>query len=83
MSVDASASFDVPVIKPFAGIGYDRTKIEVIGVSAALNGLSATANGTRFTLGLKVTPFPLTYVFGAYSILHGAAGYQAGFGVKF
>ncbi len=83
MSFDVSASLDIPVIKPFAGIGYDRTKIEVTGVSAALNGTSATATGTRCTVGLKVTPFPLTYVFGAYSILHGVAGYQAGLGVKF
>lgn len=83
ISCDVSASFDLPVIKPFAGIGYDRTKIEVQGVSAALNGASATATGARYTLGLKVTPFPMTYVFGAYSVLHGAAGYQAGFGVKF
>ena len=83
MSLDASASLDIPVIKPFAGIGYDRTKIEVKDVSAALNGASGTAAGMRYTLGLKVTPFPMTYVFGAYSILHGVAGYQAGLGVKF
>ena len=83
MSVDVSASLAIPIIKPFAGIGYDRTKIEVKGVSTALDGTSAAAAGTRYTLGLKVTPFPLTYVFGAYSVLHGVAGYQAGFGVKF
>ncbi|MFA6434707.1 MAG: DUF6588 family protein [Elusimicrobiales bacterium] len=84
MSFDLSASFDIPVIKPYAGLGYDRTKIEVTGVpTAALNGASAVETGTRYTLGLRVTPFPMTYVFGAYSVLHGAAGYQAGFGVKF
>ena len=82
ISFDVSASLDIPVIKPFVGIGYDRTKIEVKGGSL-LDGSSATATGTRCTIGLKVTPFPLTYVFGAYSMLHGVAGYQAGLGVKF
>ncbi|HBB68161.1 MAG: hypothetical protein A2X28_02465 [Elusimicrobia bacterium GWA2_56_46] len=83
MSVDAAASLDIPVVKPFAGIGYDRTKLEVKGVGAALDGTTAAVSAPRYTLGLKLVPFPLTYVFAAYSILHGQAGYQAGLGIKF
>lgn len=86
MSFDVSASLDFPVIKPFAGIGCDRTKIEAKGLTGAtepVNGASGAASGERFTLGVKLVPLPLTYVFGAYSILHGIAGYQAGLGVKF
>lgn len=86
ISFDVSASLDIPVIKPFAGIGCDRTKIEAKGLTGAVapvNGASGTASGERFTLGVKLVPLPFTYVFGAYSILHGIAGYQAGLGVKF
>jgi len=83
MSVDAAASLDFPIIKPFAGIGYDRTKLEVKGVGAALDGTSVSVSAPRYTLGVKLVPFPLTYVFAAYSILHGQAGYQAGLGIKF
>lgn len=81
MSFDVSASLAIPVVKPFVGIGYDRTKIETQDMP--LLDASATATGTRYTAGLKITPFPLTYVFGAYSVLHGIPGYQAGLGVKF
>jgi hypothetical protein len=83
MSVDASASFDIPVIKPFVGVGLDRTKVEVQGVSALLNGASGTISKPRYTLGVRLSPMPLMYVYGAYNVLHGQAGYSAGAGVKF
>ena len=83
MSFDAAASFDIPVIKPFVGVGIDRTRIEAKGLAAALNGSSATVSKPRYTLGVRFSPLPLVYVYGAYSILHSQAGYQAGMGVRF
>jgi hypothetical protein len=83
MSFDAVASFDIPVIKPFAGVGLDRTKIEIKNVSAALNGTSAAISKPRYTLGVRLSPLPLLYVYGAYNILHGQTGYSMGAGLKF
>ncbi|MBI5745348.1 MAG: hypothetical protein HY952_12465 [Elusimicrobia bacterium] len=83
MSLNAVASFDIPVIKPFAGVGLDRTKIEIKNVSAALNGTRASISKPRYTLGVRLAPMPLLYVYGAYNILHGQTGYSAGAGVKF
>ncbi len=83
MSMDATASFDIPVVKPFAGVGIDRTKIEIKNVSAALNGTSGSISKPRYTLGVRLSPMPLLYVYGAYNILHGQTGYSMGAGVKF
>jgi len=83
MSVNAAASFDIPIIKPFIGIGLDRTSLEIKGVSTLLNGVDASISKPRYTLGVKFSPIPLLYVYGAYSSLHGQGGYQAGFGARF
>ncbi|OGS11409.1 MAG: hypothetical protein A2285_07775 [Elusimicrobia bacterium RIFOXYA12_FULL_57_11] len=83
MSVDVAASFDIPVIKPFVGVGLDRTTLEIKGVSAAVNGVDAAISKPRYTMGVKFSPLPLVYVYGAYSVLHGQAGYQGGLGARF
>ena len=83
MSFDAAASFDIPVIKPFVGIGLDRTSLEVKDVIAAVDGVKADSAKLRYTLGVKFSPLPLAYIYGAYSMLHGQTGYQAGLGVRF
>lgn len=83
MSLDASASFDIPVIKPYVGVGIDRTNLEIKNVSAALNGTDATISKPRYTVGVRLSPLPLLYVYGAYNILHGQTGYSLGAGAKF
>lgn len=83
LSFDASASFDIPVIKPYVGVGIDRTTLEVKNVSAALNGVDATISKPRYTVGVRLSPLPLLYIYGAYNILHGQAGYSFGAGAKF
>jgi len=82
-SFNVAASFDIPVIKPFVGLGYDKTKLEIKNISTTLNGIEAKTGETRMTVGAKMTPFPFTYVYGAYSMLHGNSGAQFGLGVKF
>jgi len=83
LSLDASASFDIPVIKPYVGVGIDRTTLEIKNVNAALNGVDATISKPRYTVGVRLSPLPLLYVYGAYNILHGQAGYSLGAGAKF
>ncbi len=83
MSLDAAASFNIPVIKPFVGVGIDRTKVEIQKVSALLNGASGTISKPRYTVGVRFSPLPLLYVYGAYNMLHGQTGYSLGAGAKF
>jgi len=83
VSFDAAASFDIPLVKPFIGVGVDRTRVEVKGVSAALNGTSGTISKPRYTCGIRFSPLPLLYVYGAFSSLHGQHGYSMGAGAKF
>ncbi|MCK5358030.1 MAG: hypothetical protein KAJ48_06505 [Elusimicrobiales bacterium] len=83
-SFNVSASFDIPIIKPFVGLGYDKTKLEIKNNSnTLLNGIKAKTGESRMTIGAKIIPFPFTYLFGAYSMLHGNAGAQLGLGIKF
>jgi hypothetical protein len=83
LSLDASASFDIPVIKPYVGVGVDRTKLEIQNVAAGLNGVDATISKPRYTVGVRLSPMPLLYVYGAYNVLHGETGYSLGAGAKF
>lgn len=84
LSGGVQASFNIPVLKPFVGIGFDNTKIEVKdALTPALNGLSATAKGMRAQVGATMSPLPLLYIFGAYNILHGQNGFSLGMGARF
>jgi hypothetical protein len=82
VSFDVSASLNIPIIKPFAGIGMDRTSLEIKGVPG-FTGMDASVSKPRYTFGVKFSPLPLLYVYGAYSSLHGIGGYQAGLGARF
>lgn len=83
LSFDVVGSWNIPIIKPFIGAGLDRTKIEVRDVSQVVNGISETVSKTRYTLGLRFSPLPLVYIYGAYSIIHSETGYNFGLGVRF
>lgn len=83
MSLDASASLNIPIVKPYVGVGLDRTKVEVQKVAAGFDGASGTISKPRYTVGVRFSPLPLLYVYGAYNVLHGQAGYSLGAGAKF
>lgn len=82
ISFDLVGSWDIPIVKPFAGVGLDRTKLEVRNVSG-FDGTHETASAARYTLGVKFSPLPLVYVYGAYSIIHSESGYNFGLGMRF
>ncbi|MDO8803190.1 MAG: hypothetical protein Q7R35_02055 [Elusimicrobiota bacterium] len=82
MSLDAAASFNIPVVKPYVGVGLDRTTVDVSNVPG-FNKLSGTISKPRYTLGVRLSPLPLLYVYGAYNILHDQKGYSFGAGAKF
>jgi len=45
--------------------------------------VKADISKTRYTVGVKFSPLPLLYIYGAYSSLHGVGGYNAGLGARF
>jgi hypothetical protein len=78
----AMASWNIPIIKPFLGFGLDRAKItNKTGVPGTVGEASAT--GSRMTVGASITPFPLAYIMGSYTILHGQTAANLGLGLRF
>lgn len=82
-SFNLVGSWDLPVIKPFIGAGFDRTKLKTKNIGSGFDGISESASALRYTLGLRFCPLPLVYVYGAYSNLHSEDAYNFGLGVKF
>ncbi len=78
------ASFNLPIIKPFVGVGMDSTNITVKQATVpGLVGLDATAKNMRYQVGVTISPLPLVYVFGSYNMTHGQSGYSIGAGARF
>jgi hypothetical protein len=86
-SVFASASLNLPIIKPYVGVGMDQTKLETKVVSVAgplvIPGSTVTVTEPRFTAGANMTLLPMIQVFAAYHWLHGSTGFQAGASIGF
>jgi hypothetical protein len=83
-ALNATASWDLPLIKPFVEAGYDLTKVSVSAANVpGLAGVTATTNGTRYSLGVDLTPFPFFDLRVALLELHGIPGGQLGLGVTF
>lgn len=83
-SVFASASLNLPMMTPYAGIAMDQTELETkISAGGVAIGTTVTVTEPRFTAGVNVTVFPMIYVFGAYTWLHGNTGFQGGAGISF
>lgn len=83
-SLNAAASWNLPFIHPYAGIGYDLTRVK-LGASntPGLAGSSAWARGSRLTGGIDLSPLPLVHVFAAYTLRHGQGGADFGLGARF
>jgi hypothetical protein len=84
LGLNAAATWSLPLIKPFLIAGFDSTKVTV-GAAAmpGLAGTSATAKGSRFSLGADLTPFPFASLRAAYTMRHGIPGFDLGIGVRF
>jgi len=83
-STSLAASFDLPIVKPFASAGMDWTHLEAkVDGGDVTSGASVNTAEPRFSVGVGVTPFPLVYAFGAYNWLHGNSGFELGAGVRF
>jgi hypothetical protein len=78
-------SAGTPKIAPYAGVGFDRTRLVVrqSALDPTLNGREVSTLESRFTLGLRVTPYQFTYLNLAATMAHGQGGAEAGVGVRF
>jgi hypothetical protein len=83
-ALNAVATWNLPIVKPFFVAGYDVTEVKV-GVAnvPGLTGSKATARGSRFSAGVDVHPLPLISLRGAYTLRHGIPGFDLGLGAQF
>ncbi|ACC98820.1 hypothetical protein Emin_1270 [Elusimicrobium minutum Pei191] len=82
-SASISASVKVLMLEPYAGYGYDYTDLKVKDTGTNFDGNSYSKDGSRFTLGLNVSPIPFFYFYGAYVFAGDSSGMQAGLGARF
>ncbi len=80
LSFSAVASATVLFLTPYLGVGYDYGDLSTRKMTT---NRSTSDQAARWTAGLRVSPFPLVYVFGAYTQTASNAGFQAGIGLNF
>jgi hypothetical protein len=83
-ALNAVATWNLPIVKPFLLAGYDATEVKVGAATApGVAGMKATARGSRFSAGVDVHPLPLISLRGAYTLRHGIPGFDFGLGAQF
>ncbi len=83
-SLNAAATWNLPIVKPFFVAGFDITEVKVgAATTAGVAGTTAAARGSRFSAGVDVHPLPLVSLRGAYTLRHGVPGFDLGLGARF
>ncbi|MCZ6820010.1 MAG: hypothetical protein O7G31_11060 [Calditrichaeota bacterium] len=85
LSLKAVASYSLPILTVYLGGGIDFTRLELdadLPFFPDLAGESFTENQPHFTVGAKVTPFPLLHVNGSYTFSE-FKSFDLGIGVSF
>lgn len=80
VSFSAVASATVLFLTPYLGVGYDYGDMSTRKYAT---NRSTSDDAARWTAGVRVSPLPLFYVFGAYTHTVSNAGFQAGIGLNF
>lgn len=90
LGLNLEATWSLPFVRPFLGVGYDNTKVTIGAVSPTniLNGtanvgVSGSAQGSRFIAGIDMTPLPFVRVTTSYLVNHGLPGGQFAVGARF
>ncbi len=83
--VNLVCSAGTPVWAPYAGVGFDRVRLAVrqSTLDPTLNGRDVSTLESRFTLGVRVTPYQFTYLSLAGTMTRGQGGAEVGAGVRF
>ena len=78
-------SAGTPFFAPYAGVGVDRMRLVArqSTLDPTLNGRVVNTTESRFTLGMRLTPYQFTYLSLAATLAHGQPGAEAGLGVRF
>lgn len=81
------ASFDIPFIHPYLGIGYDSTQLDVKGrvapPSGSANARSGHGNEYRAEAGVNLSLIPFTYISLGGGLTNGRKLGHVGLGVRF
>ena len=86
-SANAVLSFDLPIVRPYVGAGYDLTKMNL--KDEAFTGLGtrpvedSSVSGYRAEIGANVSFIPFTYFTAAVGMANGKQMVHAGAGVTF
>mgnify|MGYP001611212275 FL=1 len=85
MGASLVCSAGTPFAAPFVGAGFDRVRLSVhqSTLDPALNGRAVSTLESRFTAGVRLTPYQFTYLSVAYTHAHGQSGAELGLGVRF
>lgn len=84
ISIAGVASFNLPVINPYIGLGIDMTTVEPDSqIPLPKSGMKGTATGTRLEAGVNISMVPLTYLQIGGGYINGETGYTLGLGIKF
>ncbi|OGS18306.1 MAG: hypothetical protein A2219_08745 [Elusimicrobia bacterium RIFOXYA2_FULL_50_26] len=84
ISVGAVASFNIPVVDPYVGIGFDSTSVEPdSSISLPQAGMKGSASAYRLEAGINLSLFPLTYLQLGGVLINSDLSYTAGLGLKF
>ena len=83
-SMNAVATWNLPIVKPFFLAGFDVTEVKVGAANTpGVTGTKATARGSRFSAGVDLHPLPFISLRGAYTMRHGLPGFDLGLGAQF
>lgn len=84
LGVVLSASFNLLLIDPYIGIGYDTTTVTPdASLGLADRDLKGTASGVRVEGGVNIALLPTTYLRVGVALAGGEMGGTAGLGMKF
>jgi opacity protein-like surface antigen len=80
ISVAGVVSLNLPVVTPYAGLGFDTTKVTP---DSDITDAEGSASGIRLEGGVNLSLVPLTYLQLGASLVNSDMGYTLGLGVKF
>ncbi|MBI3550863.1 MAG: hypothetical protein HY078_17645 [Elusimicrobia bacterium] len=85
MGLNLVISCGIPVFTPYLAAGVDRTRVVVrqATTNPTMIGTQATTTESRFTGGVRVRPYPFTYLQAAMTLAHGIPGADVGLGLRF
>ncbi|MFH1367733.1 MAG: DUF6588 family protein [Elusimicrobiota bacterium] len=84
MDAAVMASFNLPIIDPYVGVGYYSASVEPDAtIQTPQPGMKGTGSGMRAEVGVNMGLIPLTYLQLAANYVSGDIGGTVGLGVRF